>query len=83
MTFPTEAELRTPAPTARSWFPRSWAAFAVFLLLAAVMAVPVLMAFFLAYVFFSECFLVVCTGPQPGAAVVAAALGQILAIVPL
>ena len=82
MTFPTDVESRPPASTVRSWIPRSWAAFGVFLLLAAAMAFPVLMACFMVVVYSSDCFLTACTGPQPAGAVAAAALSLIFALVP-
>jgi hypothetical protein len=82
MSLPSKAELRAQDRTTRSWIPRSWAASAIFLLLATVMVQPVLMAFFLAYVFSSDCFLTACRGPQPGAAMTAVGLGLLLTFAP-
>ncbi|HST81440.1 MAG TPA: hypothetical protein VLL08_06850 [Kineosporiaceae bacterium] len=77
------AEPRTNTSRVRLWFPRSWTALAVFLVLAAVMVLPLLVTYFAANVLASSdyCF-TSCNGPHPFTAAVAAAIGLSLALVP-
>lgn len=83
MTSTAGAEIRTIASEARLWFPRSWAALGIGLLLLAVVALPALFALFMAYVFLSGCFME-CTAPEsePGAAAVAGSVSLVLFLLP-
>jgi hypothetical protein len=92
MSLPADAERSASATTdrsrsarfwsARSWIPHSPAAIGVFLLLAVLMAIPVLIASFMAYIAMINCFLMACAGRHPGAAAVFAAAGLSFALVP-
>jgi hypothetical protein len=82
MVLLSNAEPRTNTSRVRLWFPRSWTALAVFLVLADVMGLPIAVTYFAVNVLASDCFLTTCNGPHPGAAVVAAAIGLSLVLVP-
>jgi hypothetical protein len=63
------------------WLPRSWPAVVLFVLIGAVMVLPALVAFFMADVFYTGCFLS-CGEPDRTAAVMLAALGVALVLLP-
>ena len=83
MTYTPETVHTVSIRSVRSWFPQSWVAAVLFLLIAVVMAIPVLIAFFLAVVFYSECFMD-CSVPDsdPGLAALSAGVGLVLLAMP-